>query len=893
MKTHWIHLAGLAVLVLAAAGSAQAGPPFYVGAYEADHEFERITAADMEIIRTKHVLLGSRSFGLCIMSGISSLASTNPIYQLNRSPTYDVNNGGDIPTDVYDNFDFVHYLCTLNPTYSTRLAEMDNFIRNRYHEQLDAVMVEYHFCDAATFPTYQAMLDGWRQDFPNMKIIYVTSGYMIDSVYHASNQDSAQFGALTRAAYVGTQPFYDMGNMLGTDSSGVWQGDFLCPEFNLNYPNGDNMHPNTPFATERLGKAMLLVLYKMFCELPLRADAGDDQFVVDDDSDGSCTVTLDGSGSFCQDGELVSYVWKEGSTVIATGETAEVSLAYGTHTVNLFVTDDEGNTDRDDVQIIAKASSIHVVYQVAASTDDTQFTETSNSVTSSVLMWPYNYGLRRSGMRWAVNIPAGSTILEAKVTACSDGRNDVQNSPILQMNLFDYDDCPAFTATPWTWPVTANSVTWIMEESPWLEGQWYESPNIASIVQEFIDRSGYAPGRHLGLRGMGARPSGTIGWHYVYQWDYGDHDRGAKLDILYAEPEPNHAPVAEAGPNQLLHDTDRTGWVVALLDGRGSSDSDGTITSYIWKEGATPIATGEMTLVVLPTGVHSITLVVTDNEGATGSDAVVLHLNAPPTADAGPDQTVQADGTGFALVTFDGSASFDSDGNLVDWRWDDGPVFLGDSGVAVRQFSLGVGVHTVTLTVADEDSATGQDTVVITVNAPSEPPVISAALDVDWVYQNTPHILTNGGHSVKLEVAVEQWGSNESVTVTVEKVAGSGSGEVTIENDPEGNPLVRYVYGGLRSDGVAGTGVLTLRVTATGDVAGEDTFDVPMTVRRLGDIDGNGGAEPGDMSALINKLNGLDTSGFLGRAFDLDANGGAEPGDLSLLINILNALPIS
>jgi hypothetical protein len=892
MVSRRIGVAVLAVLMMAAGGRVQAGPPYYVGAYEADHEFDRITAADMEVIRSKHVLMASRSFGLGILSGVNALASSNPIYQLNRSPTYDVNNGQDIPLNVFDNFDFVHYLCTLNPTYATRLVEIDNFVRNRYHGQLDAVMVEYHFCDAATFPTYQAILDGWRRDFPHIKVIYVTSGYMIDQYYHDSNQASAAFGALSRAAYMGVQPFYDMARLLGTDPAGVWQGDYLLPEYNLYYPNGDNIHPNTPFIQERMGKALLLVLYKMFCELPLRADAGDDQFVVDNDSNGTCTVVLDGAGSYCRDGTLVSYVWKEGDTVIATGQTAEVELPYGTHTIYLTVTDDQGNTDRDDVRIVAKAGSIHVVYQIAASADDTQFTSTSNSATNTVLLWPYNYGDRRSGMRWSITIPKGSTILEAKVSACSNGQNDVQNSPILQMNLFDYDSCPAFTTNPWTWPVTENAVTWIMEKSPWLEGQWYDSPDISSLVQEFIDRPGYAPGNFLGLRGMGARPTGTIGWHYVYQWDYTGHARGAKLDILYAEPEPNRAPVAEAGPNQLLHDTDRDGYVTVTLDGSASSDSDGTIVSYVWKEGATQIATGQTAQVTLPVGVRSITLVVTDNEGATDDDVVVLRLNAPPTADAGEDQTVEADPSGYAWVALDGSRSSDPDGNLVDWRWEDGGTLLGAEGVAVQHFSLAVGVHVLTLTVADQDSATDQDTVTVTVTPTTNVLTISAAADLDWVYQNTPSILARNGHKTRLAISVEKWGGNQGVTLAVEKVADSGTGEVAIENDPGGDPLVRYVYGGLRSDGAAGTGPLVLRVTATGDVSGQAFADVAMTVRKLGDIDGNGGAEPGDMSLLVNRLNGIDTSGLPACAFDLDTNGGAEPGDMSLLVNVLNGMPV-
>ncbi|NIA21093.1 MAG: hypothetical protein GWP05_03770 [Anaerolineaceae bacterium] len=48
----------------------------------------------------------------------------------------------------------------------------------------------------------------------------------------------------------------------------------------------------------------------------------------------------------------------------------------------------------------------------------------------------------------------------------------------------------------------------------------------------------------------------------------------------------------------------------------------------------------------------------------------------------------------------------------------------------------------------------------------------------------------------------------------------------------------------------------------------------------------------GDISLLIMKLNGNPPAGYHEKAFDLDANGGAEPGDVTLLINILNGVPV-
>lgn len=90
----------------------------------------------------------------------------------------------------------------------------------------------------------------------------------------------------------------------------------------------------------------------------------------------------------------------------------------------------------------------------------------------------------------------------------------------------------------------------------------------------------------------------------------------------------NQAPVANAGADQTVTDTDGNGSETVALNGSGSSDSDGTISSYVWKEGATQIATGATPSVSLAVGTHTLTLTVTDNAGATASDTVVVTVNA-------------------------------------------------------------------------------------------------------------------------------------------------------------------------------------------------------------------------------------------------------------------------
>jgi hypothetical protein len=85
----------------------------------------------------------------------------------------------------------------------------------------------------------------------------------------------------------------------------------------------------------------------------------------------------------------------------------------------------------------------------------------------------------------------------------------------------------------------------------------------------------------------------------------------------------NDAPVANAGPDQT---SSCTGMV--MLDGTGTTDVDNPNSSltFVWKEGATVIATGETATVTLPVGTHTITLTVTDPGGLSSSDTVVITV---------------------------------------------------------------------------------------------------------------------------------------------------------------------------------------------------------------------------------------------------------------------------
>ncbi len=90
----------------------------------------------------------------------------------------------------------------------------------------------------------------------------------------------------------------------------------------------------------------------------------------------------------------------------------------------------------------------------------------------------------------------------------------------------------------------------------------------------------------------------------------------------------NQPPNANAGSDQTVTDSDGNGSEAVTLNGSGSNDPDGTITSYVWTEGGNQIATGATPSVTFSVGTHNVTLTVTDNGGAQDTDNVTITVNA-------------------------------------------------------------------------------------------------------------------------------------------------------------------------------------------------------------------------------------------------------------------------
>ena len=152
-----------------------------------------------------------------------------------------------------------------------------------------------------------------------------------------------------------------------------------------------------------------------------------------------------------------------------------------------------------------------------------------------------------------------------------------------------------------------------------------------------------------------------------------------------------------------------------------SSDPDGTIASYSWTFGDGGTATAQNPSHTYGTGgSYTVTLRVTDNQGATSSPVsktvTVTAPNSPPIVNAGPDEGMLT-GLFYSL-----SASFSDANNDGPWSytisWGDGSSSSGSTPsqgtISASHTYLLLGSYTITVRVTDSHGASGSDSKVVT-----------------------------------------------------------------------------------------------------------------------------------------------------------------------------------
>jgi chitinase len=275
------------------------------------------------------------------------------------------------------------------------------------------------------------------------------------------------------------------------------------------------------------------------------------------------------------------------------------------------------------------------------------------------------------------------------------------------------------------------------------------------------------------------------------------------------------------------------------LAGSGS-DTDGSISSYLWKQTAGPAvtlsaantarATFTAAQVTADTTL-SFQLTVTDNQGASASDLVVVTVknvttgNTAPLAQAGLDRTV----TENTLVNLAGSGT-DSDGTIASYRWTQtaGPAaMLNTPNAANANFTAPLVSSNLTLTfrltVTDNQGATGTDDVTITVR------------------DNVP--TTVGGKQVGSYFT--QWGIYGR-NYHVKNIDTSGSAAKLT--------FINYAFGNVYADGRCG--IVTRAESGNGD-GGDAYADYQKSYDAASSVDGVGDTWDQPLKGNFNQLKKL------------------------------------
>lgn len=215
------------------------------------------------------------------------------------------------------------------------------------------------------------------------------------------------------------------------------------------------------------------------------------------------------------------------------------------------------------------------------------------------------------------------------------------------------------------------------------------------------------------------------------------------------------------------------------FQGTGVDPEDGTLigSSLVWLSSLDgQIGTGIVfSRSDLSLGSHGIRLIATDSEGAADTALVSIGVGEPP--NQSPTASFSFSCSNLTCTFTDGST--DSDGTIENWAWDFGDGSESAEQSPVHTYLAG-GSYDITLTVTDDDGATDDATLQVTVNPQNQGPRASftftcnllscsftdTSTDADGVIESWSWTFGDGGSS-ELQNPQHLYASGGQYTVTL------------------------------------------------------------------------------------------------------------------------------
>ncbi len=478
---------------------------------------------------------------------------------------------------------------------------------------------------------------------------------------------------------------------------------------------------------------------------PPVANAGSDQSITLPKNN----VLLSGSGTD-PDGTIASYVWTKisgpASYAIANASSASTlinNLTQGTYQFQLKVTDNDGATSTDIVQITVNAALN--IPPVANAGGNQTITVPANSVTlhgsgtdadGTVVsyLWtkisgPSNYIFNSSSAATTNVSGLSQGIYQFQLSVTDNG--GATSTDVMQVTV---------NAAPNKPPVanagTDQSIT-LPQNSVALNG--YGTDEDGSVVSySWVKISGPSQYAISNPSSSSTTVTGVVQGSYQFELKVTDNSGATSSAIMQVtvNAAANKPPTANAGQDQSITLPANS----VTVSGSGA-DADGTIVNYTWSQISGPsyfnivnasLATTNIT--GLTQGIYKFELKVTDNNGASGNDTITVIVNPaaniPPTVNAGADQTLILPVNSTTLA---GTAN-DVDGYIKSYLWSkiSGPSnysIVNINSPVTDIWNLSNGIYTLELKVTDNSGASVRDTIQISVMTPNTPPIANAGAD--------------------------------------------------------------------------------------------------------------------------------------------------------------------
>lgn len=466
------------------------------------------------------------------------------------------------------------------------------------------------------------------------------------------------------------------------------------------------------------------------------------------------STTLSGSGTDA-DGTVTAFRWRQinGPNTAIIANTAAASsgvsgLVQGTYTFRLTVTDNDGVTHSDDMNVTVNAApnqaptvnaGRNISITLPTSSANLSGTATDADGTIASYNWRQLSGPSTSTIASAGSASTSVSGLIAGVytfrlsATDNNGASATDDMTITVNAAAPANEAPVANAG-------SNRSISLPTNSVSLSGAGTDSDGTIATYR-WSQVSGPSTALINPVTAASTTVSGLVAGTYVFRLTVTDDDGAADSDettvVVYPAPVPNAAPSANAGSNRSITlPTNST-----TLSGAGT-DTDGTIASYRWTQVSGPNTATLATSTAASTGVSNMIegsyvfrLTVTDNDGATDADDVTVTVNPAPVAavrrapvsNAGGKKTVNTKST-----SLNGSASYDPDGSIVAYSWTqlNGPntaTFSSARSATTDVSNLATGTYNFQLEVTDNHGLKGTSSMTLEVLPPPVAPVARAA----------------------------------------------------------------------------------------------------------------------------------------------------------------------